>query len=73
MRIKIKRNMKNKYAGGFSTKITKFLLLPKVIDGELRWLETATFKRQRSRIQVFDYNGERILHSVCNDTEWVNK
>lgn len=58
---------KLKYLSGDTRIISKFLLLPKSLDGEMRWLERVKIK------QVFQFYMDFVV--VCEeweDIKWID-
>ena len=62
MRIK----MKQKPTLGNIETVTKFLLFPKCINREWRWLERASYKREWDAVPV---GGRNCIHTWVN-LEW---
>jgi hypothetical protein len=60
---------KNFPALGATRKVTKFLLFPKCMGGEWRWLERATWTQQ---YQMFFYEDYNIGKWVDIDEPWIH-
>lgn len=63
------KDKKTRPSSGSTRRVTKFLCFPKRIDGETRWLETATWEEEWG-VPVFDEGyGPRGFWCA---TRWVN-
>lgn len=52
---------------------TKFLILPKIINHERRWLEIASYKQQVSIVKIlYDASSVEYVYG-WKDIEWINK
>lgn len=68
MRWQKKRKKKLRQDAGSERTVTRFLLFPKCIDYEYRWLETATW-RQRLVLARSQYRDSIIKH---NYLKWID-
>lgn len=51
--------------------LTRFLLFPKAIEGETRWLETVSFEQEYIR-DIFWLGNERYMRKCWTDIRWVD-
>jgi hypothetical protein len=69
MRWKAKDNFYPKY--GARRMVTKFLLFPKEMEGEWRWLETASWMKE---YRIFNYEDYSIGKWVdMNNEGWMDR
>ena len=52
---------------------TKFLLIPRVIDGEWRWMRKASFEEEYQELRIMDIlKGEPVVIREWKMSQWVD-